>query len=436
MADETGIQDESTDLRECVHFPMRVQQVATRAASSATLIALAKERAPDPSVFDDAEPHLFTGIVSTLAVDSYFTHMAPSSLTNFAQDMEQGVALQDSHSTYRLSLGRSLTGRSIRGKGELPTRTEGEFFMLPNSSVSGMSTDDVMRNIRAGSLTDLSVGMSAGTWICDICGGNLARWSECPHWPGQEYTPEGKDQPVVATATIHEARLAEVSLVYSGSTPGAVIQKVIRAVAAGQLEPEKVRVLETCYRMKLPGSRHIYPVTPHEPPAALPASSAKPEGTMPETPTGTPPPAERSPEMLTLLTRAREVVGIEVAAGAQPPTDEAVMERLLAQAGRVPELDKRVAELVPQAKDGEAYRAAMVDAAWTEYVRAGLAEGVVEADQRALWAGTPLAQLLKEQSHYRKLGDARLGNGRQTSEGEAAAPAAPQFAVPAYLYAA
>lgn len=434
MADDIRGEDESTDLRECVHFPMRVQQVATRAASAATLIALAKERAPDPSVFGDAEPHLFTGIVSTPALDSYYTHMDASSLQNFAQDMEAGVALQNSHDTYRLGLGRSLTGRYIRGKGESPTRTEGEFFMLPNSTIAGVNTDDLMRNIRAGSVSDLSVGMSSGTWICDLCGLDYIRGG-CVHWLGMEYDTEGGGKKL-CTAAVHDARLAEVSIVFAGSNPGAAIQKVLRAVEAGQLEPDKVRALEACYRMKLPGSCHIYSVTPNASPAALLASSDKPEGTMPETPTGTPPPAERSPELTALLTRAREVVGIEVAAGAEPPTAEAVLERLLAQAGRVPELDKRVAELLPQAKDGEAYRAAMVDAAWTEYVRAGLAEGVVEADQRALWAGTPLAQVIKEQGHYRKLGDARFGNGRQTSEGEPEASTTPNFAVPVYLYAA
>jgi hypothetical protein len=101
---------------------------------------------------------------------------------------------------------------------------------------------------------------------------------------------------------------------------------------------------------------------------------------------------------------------------------------------KVATLEARVADLEPQAKDGVAYRDATVNDAWAEYVRAGLSEGVAEADQKAIWARAPMEQLQKELAHYRKLGDARFPGGRATTDGEQPAPAAPP--VPLHLYAA
>lgn len=82
------------------------------------------------------------------------------------------------------------------------------------------------------------------------------------------------------------------------------------------------------------------------------------------------------------------------------------------------ELEARVAVLEPQAKDGAAYRTAMVEETWQQFVASGLAEGEDEAATRAEWQQTELSLLLKQQSRYRKLADARFPSGRVTGDGE------------------
>jgi hypothetical protein len=207
---------------------------------------------------------------------------------------------------------------------------------------------------------------------------------------------------------------------------------------AGLLAPEMARALENQYRIKLPGSRHVYAIAPNEPDE--PESAPDTEERMSDTATAAiPPPAPApappvSPEITRLLVRARDVAAVKAAEGAAPPTDEFVLERLIEQAARVPGLDARILEMEPRARDGEAYRLATVNETWGEYVRAGLADGVVEADQKELWTRSPLPQVVKERDHYRKLGAARLGGGRKTTEGEQAAPPPPT--VPTHLYAA
>jgi hypothetical protein len=417
--------------RECVHFPMRVQPVTTRVQSAASLTALAKERAPDASVFDDAQPHIFTGIASTPALDSWFTHMERSSLENFAADMAEGVPLQNSHDSRRLGLGKSLTGRFVRGKGDLPTRTEGEFYFLPDSEIGGINTDDLMRNIRAGVITDLSVGFYGGRWLCDLCGEDYIRGA-CPHWLGMEYTPEDGGAKQVATAAIHDARLAEVSVVYSGSTPGAAIQKVIRAVDEGLIEPEKLRVLEACYRVKLPGSRHIW--------AAPDIADSREETPMADKPNETPAPAADVGVLQAwqrTIHQALTDIGLSIEDGKEPATLIRAMGAELTELrplkDKVAEQETRIAELEPRAKDGDLYRTALVDETWGEYVRAGLSDGVTEEEQKALWARSALPQVVKERDHYKKLGDARFAGGRLTGEGEQPTPAA--MPLPLHLYA-
>lgn len=407
--------------RECYHFPVELGAVNTRAASLSSLQAMVKERANDPSVFDGNDPFIFSGCVSTSLRDSYFTSMATTSLTNFATDMEEGVALLPSHNAYRLNFGKSLAGRFIRGKGERVSRTEGEFFMLPGSTLDGIATDEVIRNIKAGVLTDLSVGFYGGRWVCDLCGEDYLRGA-CPHWLGMEYPPgEDGGERRLATATIHDARLSEVSVVYSGATPGAAIQKVVRAVEAGQIEPEKVRALEACYRVKLPGTRHYTPgFTPDERGAFSMANDGK--GQVPE------PSGADAILQAQLRVFAQAVTDAYRALGAEPPAEADTPAALRDLAGelvelrplraKVTDLEGQVADLTPRARDGDAYRGAKIEETWGEYVRAGLSEGVDEKEQKALWSRAPIAQVVKECEHYRKLGDARYPGGRQTSEGE------------------
>jgi hypothetical protein len=62
-----------------------------------------------------------------------------------------------------------------------------------------------------------------------------------------------------ATATIHNACLAETSAVYDGATPGSMILRARQMSEAGLIVPEMARQLEVQYRIKLPASQRSWP---------------------------------------------------------------------------------------------------------------------------------------------------------------------------------
>jgi hypothetical protein len=65
---------------------------------------------------------------------------------------------------------------------------------------------------------------------------------------------QGDLQPRMAIAWIVNARLAEVSGVYDGATPNAMIEKATNFAARGLLSPSERSILEHNYRMILPKS--------------------------------------------------------------------------------------------------------------------------------------------------------------------------------------
>jgi hypothetical protein len=236
-------------------FPVRVLAGEERAAlpdglSDAELLKIAKKRAYDPSIFEDATPLFFPIAASTNKLDAYDTRMHTSSLRNFATDMETGVSFQDSHNTRTLGIGHTLTGRYIGAGGNGVERTVGDVFTAPISA----DTEAFIRKLRAGMVRDVSVGFylgEDGKYVCDLCGEDVTGYYH-EHWPGMTYEVSGKMKR--ATWSIHGARLAEVSAVYDGATPGAVIMKARQASEEGQLAPAMARLLEVQYRIHLPAS--------------------------------------------------------------------------------------------------------------------------------------------------------------------------------------
>ena len=222
------------------------------------------------------EPFVFVTESSNNQLDWYYTHMTERTLRNFAEDATAGVQFLDSHNAGNLGYGRTFNGRvetvpNMRPDFTLPNPnlslaitppTEYMRVLLSTYTVPGIrfgggltyaSTDDFIRAARAQIAKDISVGFGGGDWICDICGGNYRRYSECPHIAGMEY-PMGDqgERMVVATVSIDEARLLEHSVVYDGACPDAMVVKANRAARAGDLEPEQKRSFENRYKVALP----------------------------------------------------------------------------------------------------------------------------------------------------------------------------------------
>lgn len=206
-------------------------------------------RARIPGVYGSApEAFIFQGEISSTRLDAYFTRMHPSTLRNYALDAAAGVALLNSHRHNELPLGYSIDGAFIDG--DVPI-AQAAFYTVPNLTLNGVNTSDIVRGIEVGIIRDLSVGFHGGEYTCSICASPLFG-GECRHIPGLPYDGQ------IAFAWIQDAHLSEVSIVYDGATPGAAILKATQEADAGRLAPASARILEARYRVRLPGTNPIY----------------------------------------------------------------------------------------------------------------------------------------------------------------------------------
>ncbi|MGI8547748.1 MAG: hypothetical protein ACR2M1_10490 [Gemmatimonadaceae bacterium] len=221
---------------------------------SAALMAIATQRATDASIFDKHPPAFFEVIASTSALDAYSTIMADSTLQNFADNAAAGVNVLDSHNSYALGFGRSLTGMFEDTGNEHQMRSS--FFTLSNWTTSaGSNADDYIAGIKSGIYSDISVGFSippvTGRMNCSICGGNMLDFETCPHFAGMTYTDQNSGNKIVAIGTIEGAVLNEYSPVYDGATPGAAVSKALRMAAAGMVDPAMADRLSTTYHRSI-----------------------------------------------------------------------------------------------------------------------------------------------------------------------------------------
>jgi hypothetical protein len=242
-----------------------------------TLMSLLTARVGD--VFEEGdEPFFWSTRASNDRIDSYFTHMLPSSLQNYAKDADEGVQFQVSHNGSGSMFGGGGEvgfGRSLRGK--FSGRTSGDpqtiidFYTVPGLTCGNMTSDQFIKGARTGIYSDVSIGFMPGEFICDICGNDmLKRWTldwddpeRCGHYLGMWYEIEGdkKGRKVQCTAGVDHARLNEVSVVYDGATPGAGILAVDiarMAVLTGELNLRDVEVLEQLYRVAIPRPSQIF----------------------------------------------------------------------------------------------------------------------------------------------------------------------------------
>ena len=214
--------------------------------------------------------YVFPAVAATAQyVHSRAMFLGESTLRNVARDAGRGVSFMNSHRTGGLSQPSELPfGYTIGGKYNSEEReTEILVYMVrgvyPGGSASP-STDDLYRIIQAGTIQDVSVGLTGGSRLCDVCTMELSDDSMgegCKHAPGTKHrlTPEDQEKQKkrgvkkgVATFTLNDAVLGEVSAVYRGACPGAGFRKT-RSLRY-ELSPEDVELAEQTYEgLAIPG---------------------------------------------------------------------------------------------------------------------------------------------------------------------------------------
>lgn len=404
-------------------------------ATTAELVALARGRASDPSVFDEYPPFVWGNEISSDRLDSYFTKMDPATtLPNFARAAAQGVAFLIGHDHSDMPFGSTLTG-TLETAGEV-TRVLADAYCLQEEA-----TRSFVSRVRAGIVKDDSVGFYGGQWICSICGRDmLTDWWECWHVPGLMY--EIKDgeaavttvREVLAWALVKNAELSEVSAVYDGATPGAAIL-ARQASEAGHLSPTQAQLIEQRYRIHLPGKRITVPGTD------LPALASPQRGEQPTQEIPMPP--ENTEERQSVDTAPPHIAPPHIAppAASDPANPFEPIRQIFSLAADADvlafcrELVASLPRLRLLADDGRAYREDLVADAMAEGARA-LGSVFAEETYRSVLEAAPLATIKRMRDDWRTIGDARLPGERLTIDGvpepAPSAPAAP--AVPDAAY--
>ncbi len=436
-------------------FPARVLTLGV--GDVERLTALVRERhAFDPAILDERQPFFWPAEISSNRLDAYYTKMASSSLRNYSAEAAAGVAFQNSHRHDELGFGRSLTG-TYEETTEL-SRVLSEFYTIPGLRLNGVSTDDFILGVRSGLLKDVSIGFYDAFFRCSICGQNIFSW-DCPHIPGVKYPKLGERGDVVgeelAFAWIEDAHLSEVSVVYDGATPGAAILKAQQEAEGGRLRPEVASLLETRYRIKLPGAgRHWSGVNTNR--------NARGEGDMPEGNEEARPVDGNGPlaqaigaapvdvnalagtaalglsigamlglaegsDVVEAVRNLRDQVAQLQAAQVDAGEKLAERERALqaeidglrsqhaAAEQRATDAERKVTELQPLADDGRQYRADLLTDAMAEGVRA-YGEGFAVELYRSVLEAAPLATVKRMRDDWRAIGDRLLQGGRLTQD--------------------
>ena len=371
---------------------MATQARVTARSADPGLLTLAKARALDPAIFDEYAPFLWQSEISSDRLDAYYTVMDPATtLVNYAADAAAGVAVLIGHDSRALPTGYSLTGTLETQDGAQRVVSDAYALTEPASAAA-------ITRLRAGVVRDISVGFSTrgATCVCSICARDMWRDWTCWHIPGVRY--KRTDNPadtvsdpngVLCTGRIVDAHLSEYSLVYDGATPGAAVLQAQRNAEAGRLTPGLTRMLEQRYRMVLP-DRHIQ----------------RQGATMAKEPLETD--RDSQPETL------RAVQALIEGVAPKGSTIEQGVRWLIEERAR----------LAPLAKDGETYRADLIETGVAEAVRAfGAEKGEAK---RALLTAAPLDTIKEFTASWREIGDAALPGGRLSENSGEDPPAAPK----------
>lgn len=217
----------------------------------------------EPLTLDDVWIHPAEAANSSFIADRYAS-LSTSTLKNIAKDAQAGFAFMNSHRTGDLSHPSELPyGRTIAGRYEKmedgSERSLIMFYMLraqfPNGQM-GPSTDALHAGIDGGTIFDVSVGLYGGSYICDVCGGDMSDWDECDHVPGTDYNMSDEEMEAqkargipdgFASYTYTNAHCGETSAVYDGAVTGAGFRKALQAQKAGKLSARHLSQARNAY---------------------------------------------------------------------------------------------------------------------------------------------------------------------------------------------
>lgn len=323
----------------------------------------------------DPDLYYWDAEISNNLLDSHFTRMNEKTLRNYAEDAKRGVAFLRGHDWHSLPVGYSYDAQFEEGARNPVIAS----FYTSRSIPDGA---DLITRMEKKLLRDVSVGFGGGRMVCDVCNEELF---ECRHYPGFPYEEKkgGRTVKQIATFTIDDARLSEVSGVFDGSTPQAMIRKAQMAARNGTLSRADAALLETRFRVSLPVPRNF---------TVLEIPGEEDSMTIEES-----------------FATVRTMVGAT--------HDDEVQVRVKELLDQVDANKRRIAELEPQAADGAQYRTDLIEEALAEGVRAAGSSFDRDTYETTLKA-SPIKTIKRFKEDWAKAATAALPAGRSTTEGD------------------
>lgn len=367
-------------------------------------------------VFSEADitkynPYFWPASISNNRFDSHSTRMAVSSLRNYAAEAQEGVSYLYSHDNEEI-VGHSMGGRFVGGQGDGVAHVDADFYAIPGMRLGTVSSDQIILGIDTKVLRYVSIGFYGGEWICSICGYDIWDFENCRHYPGYSFKvqADGETRDVTCTADVENAHLAEVSSVYKGSTPGAIITKAEHDARQGLLTPLLRSLIERRYHVTLPDKRTA--VAGHRD-----AAEDAEERTMTTKPGKTGAAAGQAAEG---EGEERESGAAETALVISAESVEShgdFVRALLAEAELEEGGDElsRVRQLISRAGDGAQYRADLITEALAEGVRAKGPTFDRDTYRQTL-EGAPIATIKRMRDDWAGEAALQLKGGRQTTE--------------------
>lgn len=386
---------------------------------------------------EDDEKYYIRIRASNAELDKHHSMMDPdTTLKNFEADAksELGVALKDHHGSYSKSFGY---GRSIEAMLTKENELLVDFFILKNmdyhkeSSFHFTSSEQLIRAIENGLVNQASVGFYDAREICNLCNLPIRKgywydyWEDapakegtCSHKMGKEYeTSKGTMQ--VATYTIFDAHLKEISLVEFGSNRKTSIDKrefdQLSEYLDRRFATELAKFKGDDFKMKdaewISGIRtalNLPDLGPSDDPEKFLEALTTEASNLRE------PDAERNKQHVISLRDAlglkdvRSTDDLGTVIGKAKTEIEGIRETVETQRDEI-------ADLQDSAKDGKAHREARVEEAIKQGNRA-YGDDFDEAYHREYYSDMPLEQLEKHIAQNKKKGDAALPAGRSTSD--------------------
>lgn len=139
-----------------------------------------------------------------------FTRFKAGALVDVTSKINRdGLALLANHDSSRFPI-----GMWYKAKVDENEQVVAEFY-IPKEITEFA---DVSARIESGILDSVSIGFSASTHDCSVCGNDIQDYENCPHIPGRTYDNE------IAYVELDGVKASEGSLVYSGAVPNAKIQ--------------------------------------------------------------------------------------------------------------------------------------------------------------------------------------------------------------------